>query len=218
MAQQRTSALRRNKPNIYGVQYSTVDWVFDSYTGNQVFFRIDQPPGTQVTDFEGYTLNGVPAIFDIHSGQYATAAVFQVPYLRVTFPTTQSYPLGYRLANVDPAFRGRFGEYLCIKSVIPQVAPPSPVNITIGNATISGNDIIFGGFSGANQLAMRNLPVINNTTQGAAAISVTTDGLQIVATFAAPPMSGDSVDVDGGSTNWLNPTGGNLNGGTFLLP
>lgn len=218
MSQQRTSALRRVRPNIRGVQFATVDWVYDSNAAGVVFFRIDIPPGTQVNPLTGYALDGIPQIFNVNSAAFPIAAELQDPYLKLTYAVDQSAPQQWRLSPNDAALRGPFGEYLCAKTLVLPSPPVVPAN-TVGTTIVAGAlDVTIAGFTGPLGLAMRNLPLVRNETQAVNALAVSTDGTSILATFAAPPLSGDSVSFGSDAANWLNVTGGSLQNDTLIIP
>lgn len=218
MAQQRTSGLRRNRTNLYGVQFANLDWIWDGNAGDEVYFSLYLAGPSMIMNTDGLTLNGVPPMVDLNTMATAIAAHLTPTQLVLDFGYPQGAGSSFYMPVNTPQFRGEFGEFLGCKQLVVPAPAPGPADIVITAVGSATNTVTLYAFTGAAGLAMRNLPVITNDTNAQNATSVTTDGNSIVATFASTVNLGDSISWAGGTTDWLNDTLGGLTAGSIVVP
>jgi hypothetical protein len=217
MPQQRTSAVRRVRPNFFGAQFQTVDWLPAAFLGTAVRFSLSFA-GTGIQDTtRDYSLNGIPQMSWLDLSTFPISAAWEKPYLVLDWgvPVDDSQP--FVIAANDPAFRGPKGEYLVGKVIAGVPAPPAPHDtvISFGNADVAVATFAFS--DGSDLLFLSGLDSIQNTTKGEAAIDYTTAAGGCTVTFPTPPDVGDQIDFTGGAASFLNQSGGTLLATSVIL-
>lgn len=214
MSQQRTSALRRVRPNIRGVQFANLDWQFAAFDGNTIKFQLFQAGQNLLTTLDGCTLSEVPQIVQTSPPLAPVAASIDGMFLVIDYGVPQAAGITLYCGPNDPGFRGLFGEYLSMKELV-LAAPAPPVDAVALSATVNGAgfDIALDGSGG--QLYLQSLPPISNVTAGTLASVARVDGFNLYVEFPGAPASGDVIDWANIAGYFLNPSGGAL--GTFNL-
>jgi len=210
MPQQRTSAVRRVKPNIRGVQWATVDWLPAAYAGPLVRFAIFQSGVPYQDTTTDYSLQGIPAFLASPSGGHAISAVWNKPYLDITFEHEAPDTDGFSLRPSDPAFRGPDGQYLCSKFISGVIPPPPPVDAAIASGSADGTRAVFTLSDPAVILGTLNTGNAYNSTKGEPANGYIYAAGSLYVNFPTPPDIGDTIDFTGDAAAWVTNTGGTL--------
>ena len=217
MRQQRTSALRRTKPNFLGVQYTTIDWIFNGIVGDEVFWQLVGPGHIDLLTHDGINLTGVPRIVGLVPTLTPVAARLDNGNLVIRYDVTPTTPLFAYLESNDPALRGRNGEYLTGKQLtyVDPVAPPSDITFFGGTATGFDIDIICNVADPT--LAVRDTSCLTYVPTGEHPIAVRVAGGHVITTWVTAPAPGQFLDIVGGSSNWMNSSGGSAVSTSFAL-
>lgn len=217
MSQQRTSALRRVRPNIRGVQFANLDWQFAAFDGNTIKFQVFQAGPNILTTLEGCTLSEVPQIVQTSPPLAPVAAWIDGMFLVIDYGVPQAAGITLYCAANDPGFRGVFGEYLSMKELV-LPAPVVPVDAVVFALALSGTgvDLVLDGSGGP--LYCQSPAGIANLTNAEVATLTTSNGGTIHAEFATPCASGNTIEWIPAGAPFLNPTGGGLAGFTMAIP
>ena len=204
--QQRTPAQRRNFPEFAPRQLEGFDWVIQDIDGSDVLL-IPQNIYTGTGDTTGdYLVNGVPRMKWLRTGEFAIDAVWQKPYLRVTFPSPLVQNNGIILYGGDMAWRGRFGSFAFQKRIDSPLVLDSSVQSIV--ATGYGVLVTLGEEGGKNWI--NGVPDWQclATLEYPTAARLNGDTLQL--DYATPPLAGDEIEIIDASVYMRNNSGGTV--------
>lgn len=219
MRQQRTSALRRVKPNWRGAQFATFDWQVASYAGSEIVLAIYYLEGPSNVPLERMAMAGVPAFWSNELGGQASSAVLGDGTLTVTMPDPIVTPFTLNLSANDPALRGDQGEYLCGKQLYYQEpCPPVPVGLAWQFNTFSGADVVLDVL-GVQGSLVNNFPVpFRDDTTSEFLSAMSAGGVQITLSFPTTPSSGDTLSLENPSLGVRDADGNWIAAGSLIIP
>jgi len=210
MRQQRTSARRRVRPVITGVPPGQMDWQIVSFTPQSIMLEIYASVTTVLTSLAGYSLSGIPPIFNATTSEMPAAAFVTNGKLEIVYPSVFPNEFTLILQENTPQFRGPRGEYLTSKAMSQFAPPPQPVDSEINAAVVNSAVIDLQVLTGPSQLYISGTPVVENVTQATFSLSVVSSPGVLSATFFNNQMIGDQYRGAGGIANYINDTSGTL--------
>jgi hypothetical protein len=216
--QQRTSGVRRTRPNRLGNQYETVPIGGLQVLGTAVLIALVSGRTWLTQTAASWVLSGVPPIGGGTPENLPVSADIDGDELRLIY----SAPLDNHTPFYIPAdiaeFRGPLGQYLSAEIKLPDGWSPPPTNATATAILQAGTgvDITLNGAGGP--LYLTGLPPIQNNTTGQAAVSVINTGGVIHVEFPVPVLIADQIVWTADPTWWLNSTGGTLDSFDFTMP
>lgn len=209
-AQQRTSGLRRVRPNPLGVQLPAYALAGPTVAGTAVLFSALSPGLWTTFNFDGFTLNGVPPISGGVPGNLPITADFAGGLLRLIYAAPLTSQDAFYIPDQMQELRGQRGEFIAPGIVFPfdYVPPGTDSAVTAGVAT--GSDAVLTLANGAELLFISGLGNCYNVTTAEQPTNWQTVAGQCIATFATAPSPGDQINFYGGAAAFLNSNRGTL--------
>lgn len=117
-----------------------------------------------------------------------------------------------------PDLRGRTGDYLTGKAALVLGTIPTPQDVTITGATISGLDVICTFGSGPQRVGALQFPNCCDLNGFTLPQGLTVTPGEIKFTFTSNPQPGDVFTIASDPSIWVNETGGTLAPFTVTFP
>jgi len=194
-----------------------MDWQVKGSTIDTIELAIYSSVTTEMTSLDGYSLSGVPPILITQINLLPSSAVIAGGVLRLLYPDIIPAEYTLQLAENTPQFRGPRGEYLTSKLMVEFNPAPPPVNSEVTSGVANGVTVEFNVNQGPNLLYIAGTPQVTNVTRGIQSIELVSNANVLIARFAVTQAPGDNYTCAGGIAEFLNVTGGTLNGFDIVI-
>lgn len=217
MKQQRTSAVRRVRPNLAGVQYGSIDWQMAGFADDYMELQLFGGDGQQITDFAGFRIVEPPQILVAGIAETPISYSFAGTNLRLNYASNLPDGFSCSLPQSSRSMRGSFGEFLNAKTLIVAAHPVPETDSIALQAFAEGASAFVQIDGGTADLWMHHLPAIENleNSEMATRVSVDVDGVR--AYFPTAVMAGWSIHYTREVGVFRNITGGTVATFTFVL-
>lgn len=213
--QQRTSGVRRVRPNFLGNQYAVVPWKLeqvDAFTLNLGPILEDGSfwPATQGVAVQAYLPLLCQTLPELPSAVSWDGIKFQLSYT-----TILPIPAVFFLPPNSEAWRGPRGEYLAPGRVTFDAVTPGPVDSTVNRVEASAGNAAIMLNEAADVVYWNQANLVRNDTTAEFGIGVNSAAGLILYSFVTPVVAGNQITVNTSVNDWHNQTLGGLVGGTF---